>query len=217
MTATDCILKSIQVGKPQTYTFENSQTGKTESWTTGIFKSPVKVPVEVLSDGLYGDGQADLVNHGGRDKAILCYSANHYSSWQNELDRPDLQAGMFGENLTIAGLTESTVCIGDQFQIGTAILEVSQPRQPCWKLGRRCNLATLPKLVIATGRSGWYCRVIQSGTISANQPIQCLNRPHPKWTILRAHQTLYSREANDFERQELKELNELSAAWKADL
>src|ERR1700746_2504362 len=131
------MLYSIQLGTPKNYGLENAIDPHDLPWTTGFFKTPVEGPVFAGSTNLSGDGQADLKNHGGIDKAVLAYSADHYPKWRDELWIPDMPCGAFGENLTIAGWGEESVCIGDIFRIGPVIFEVSQPRQPCWKLARR--------------------------------------------------------------------------------
>ena len=145
-------LVSIQVGLPRTH--EPTDAAE-RPWTTGFYKDPVSGPVFVKRTNIEGDGQADLRVHGGIDKAVLAYAAEHYAAWREELDQPHLPFGAFGENLTIADLTERDVCIGDIWQVGDVLLEVSQPRQPCWKLARRWHIKTLPKLVVQSGRSGW--------------------------------------------------------------
>ena len=144
----------------------------------------------VGATNLEGDGQADLENHGGVDKAVLAYSADHYDKWRHELGM-DMPHGAFGENLTIAGLNERSVHIGDVFGIGEARFEVSQPRQPCWKLARRWRMHELPGLVVQNGRSGWYLRVLKPGRIARQMPVTLLERPNPEWSIARANQILY--------------------------
>src|ERR1700680_3683799 len=134
---TPSILYSIQIGTPKSYGFEEAVNTHDKPWTTGFFKTPIEGPVFVGTTNLAGDGQADLINHGGVDKAVLAYSADHYPKWRDELHIPDMPFGAFGENLTISGLTEESVCIGDIFRVGSVKFEVSQPRQPCWKLARR--------------------------------------------------------------------------------
>ncbi len=128
-----------------------------------------------------------------------------------------MSGGGFGENLTIAGQTEATVCIGDRYAIGNVVLEVSQPRQPCWKLARRWRISDLPKRVIRTSRTGWYLRVIQPGTIAAADEIQLLSRPHPEWTLVRANQVFYLKGGQTPERSELAGLPELADAWREEL
>src|SRR5690606_10003442 len=141
--------------------------------------------------GLVGDAQADRQNHGGIDKAVLAYAAGHYTDWQRELPQHAWQPGGFGENLTIDGLDESQVCLADVYRIGDVLLEVSQPRQPCWKLCLRWNQPDLARRVVATARSGWYLRVKQTGTMSAGLPVELVERPLPDWTIERAARLMY--------------------------
>lgn len=211
------LLQSIQVGMPQTLTDKNWPDPKQANWTTGFYKSPINGWVNVGAVNIEGDGQADKVNHGGIDKAILAYSADHFQTWQSELDGRSITGGMFGENLTISGLDEATVCIGDQFQVNDVVLEVSQPRQPCWKLGRRWSLKELPKLVIQTARCGWYCRVLQTGSIKSGLSMQLIQRPHPNWTVKRAHQIRYDKSGSHTDRRQLISLVQLSQAWKDEV
>src|ERR1700685_2866964 len=131
------VLSSIQIGKPASYGYADAVDSHDKLWTTGFFKTPVEGPVFAGMTNLDGDGQADLVNHGGVDKAVLAYSADHYPNWRRAVGMADMPHGAFDENLAIAGLGEESVCIGDVFGIGAVRFEVSQPRQPCWKLARR--------------------------------------------------------------------------------
>ncbi len=129
-------LHSIQIGQPRSVEYDAPADGMARLWVTGIFKAPV-AHAHIGPLGLEGDGVADTVNHGGANKAVHAYALAHYADWRAELDRPDLADGSWGENLTVAGCNELTVCIGDVWQIGGARLQVSQPRQPCWKLARK--------------------------------------------------------------------------------
>jgi len=185
------ILHSIQVGTPKNYGSEEAVDAHDKPWTTGFFKAPIAGPVFVGVTNLVGDGQADLKNHGGVDKAVLAYSADHYPKWRDELTLPDMPHGAFGENLTIAGLSEESVCIGDIFRIGPVIFEVSQPRQPCWKLARRWRMHELVRLVVHNGRTGWYLRVLEEGCIEAGMPVEPIDRPNPAWSIARANRILH--------------------------
>jgi MOSC domain-containing protein YiiM len=130
--------------------------------------------------------------------------------------------GAFAENLCITGQTEATVCIGDRFRLGgdradAVILEVSQPRQPCWKISRRWKHKTLTKLVGTTGRTGWYCRVIKEGVAHVGDPLTLLERPHPQWTVARANDLLMGRELDRYAVMELMALEQLSPSWKESL
>lgn len=211
------VIVSIQIGRSATYTYDRPADGKASTWQTAFFKLPVAGHARVGRLGILGDQQADLKFHGGVDKAVLAYSADHYEHWRQHLNLPEMTGGGFGENLTIAGLDESTVCIGDHWQAGAVLFEVSQPRQPCWKMGRRWQIPDLPKQVIANGRSGWYLRVLQEGELAANANIALTHRPHPSWTITRASQILYHEPDNIDGMQQLASLPELSLAWKEEL
>ena len=186
-------------------------------WTTGFFKTPIEGPVFTGKTNLAGDGQADLVNHGGVDKAVLAYSAEHYAKWREELRMPEMPYGAFGENLTIGGLSEETVCIGDIFRIGTVTFEVSQPRQPCWKLARRWRMHELVRLVVHNGRSGWYLRVLEEGWIEAQMPVVVMERPNPAWPVARANKILHHSTTDLPLTLALADVPGLSDAWVEEL
>lgn len=137
---------------------------------TGIYKLPVEGPRRLTVNGLAGDGQADLVNHGGPDKAVCVYPSEHYAYWERYLGR-SLDPGAFGENVTASGLLETEVCIGDIYEIGTALVQVSQPRYPCFKLSQKHGPAEMPAEVLKTGFSGFYFRVLREGQLSAGSAV----------------------------------------------
>jgi MOSC domain-containing protein YiiM len=159
--------------------------GDPDPWYSGFAKTPLSGTVAVGRENIAGDGQADRTVHGGPEKAILGYCGDHYPLWCSELGRNDLRDGAFGENFAFTGLDEQTAAIGDRYRVGTALIEVSQPRQPCWKLARRCGLPTMPALSIATGRLGWYFRVVEPGNCTAGCAVELRERPNPAWTIAR--------------------------------
>jgi len=210
-------LASIQVGTPKRYGFEKADDPHDLPWTTSFFKSPVDGPVFARSTNLDGDRQADLDVHGGANKAVLAYSAEHYPKWREELAMPDMPHGAFGENFTIAGLGEESVCVGDRYRIGAATFEVSQPRQPCWKLARRWRMIKLAALVVNNGRSGWYFRVLEEGFVEAGLPISLLERPNPQWTVARANQILHHRKSDLALTLELAAVPRLSNGWVREL
>jgi len=153
---------------------------------TGIFKGPVDGPVRVGATGLDGDRQADLDVHGGVDKAVYLYSADSYAWWREALGH-DLQPGELGENLTVTGLTDDVVGIGDRLRAGQALLEVTQPREPCFKLGIRMGD---PRFVVRfreAGRTGFYARVIEEGVVAAGDPVEVVARQAGAPTVLETH------------------------------
>jgi MOSC domain-containing protein YiiM len=220
-------LVSVQIGKPQTYGDPQSSLAMEKEWTTGFYKTPTLASVNVTPLSIEGDGVADHKHHGGIDKAVLAYSADRYGYWREKLKASDswvannrseeIGPGGFGENLTITGWDESSVCIGDQFEIGTTILEVSQPREPCWKLGRRWQEKMLPKYVAQCGYTGWYFRVARAGQLKAGDEVVLVHRPNPLWSVERANDVLYGRIIDASVMAELYLLRELSAAWKKSL
>lgn len=142
--------------------------------STAIFKQPVQGKIALTKLNLDGDEQADLTVHGGPDKAIYAYASEHYPWWQEQMPDVDFPHGRFGENLTIEGLLESDVCIGDEFQVGSAVIKVSQPRLPCYKLGIRFGRADVIKKFMQSARSGIYFSVVQEGELCAGDEIKFL-------------------------------------------
>lgn len=164
-------LVSINIGQPRLATF-NGVTVK-----TGIFKRPIAGRVAVRKTNVEGDGQADLSVHGGIDKAVYGYPREHYDFWKDVLGvERDFEFGQFGENLTVARMLETEVCIGDVFRVGTVMLQVSQPRTPCLKLGIRMRWPTFPKLFMASRRTGFYFRVLQEGALAAGDIIESVEQ-----------------------------------------
>jgi MOSC domain-containing protein YiiM len=161
---------SIQVGLPKTVTFR----GKAIS--TSIFKSAVSGPVLMRSSNLDGDGQSDLSVHGGIDKAVYGYSVDTYPWWQTQRPMDIIEFGSFGENLSIDTLPEDQVFIGDTFEVGDAIIQVSQPRFPCYKLGVKFNDPSILKEFMTYGRPGVYFRVLKEGIIESGQLLKRVNR-----------------------------------------
>lgn len=207
-------LVSMQVAVPGVFGRPGAEGWMDQPWQTGFYKKPVDGPRWLAPTNLAGDGQADLVNHGGPDKAVLAYAAAHYPGWREQLERPELPHGAFGENFTVDGLTEDTVSIGDIFRLGGALVQVSQPRQPCWKLARRWRIKELPALVEHTGRTGWYLRVLEEGEVEPGQPLALQDRPYPGWTVTRATRTMRSRTRDCAAAGELAGIEALAASWR---
>ena len=160
---------------------------------SAIAKTPVRGPVHVGPLGLEGDEQGDPKVHGGPDKAVHQYAQEHYAPWRTELGAlPVLAApGAFGENIASTGMTEHSLCLGDQVRAGSVLLEVSQSRQPCWKLNDRFAVPTMARRVQDSGRTGWYYRVLQPGHLQAGDALVLVARPWPEWTLARIIDVLY--------------------------
>ena len=152
---------------------------------SAIAKQPVTGPVRVGWDGLEGDAVADRVHHGGWDKAIHLYAQDHYDWWRSRLPGHQLldTPGAFGENIAARGLTESQLCLGDRFTLGSAVVEISHGRQPCWKLDHRFGARDVMATIVKTGRCGIYFRVIQEGEAEEGTCMTLLERPFPQWPI----------------------------------
>ena len=213
------VLISIQVGTPRTIASnaEGATDASDRRWTTGIFKSPVEGPLFLGATNLAGDGQADPENHGGPDKAVCAYSADHYGDWRADPELAAMAPGAFGENFTIRGLTETTVCVGDIWSVGDALIQVSQPRQPCWKLARKWGVKDLTARVVRTGRTGWYFRVLREGTVSAGARLTLLDRQYPAWTIQAANDVMHGRPVDVDASAALGTIPALSRAWRGTL
>ena len=161
---------------------------------SAIAKTPVRGPVHVGPLGLEGDEQGDPKVHGGPDKAVHQYAQEHYVPWRTELGAlPVLAApGAFGENIASTGMTEHSLCLGDQVRVGSnVLLEVSQSRQPCWKLNDRFAVPTMARRVQDSGRTGWYYRVLQPGHLQAGDALLLVARPWPEWPLARIIDVLY--------------------------
>ena len=210
-------ITSLQIGSVTSEGNPDSRDALDRQWTTGFYKMPVEGKVRLTRLGLEGDAVADTRHHGGPDKAVLCYAASHYDRWREELPELAMSPGAFAENLTVEGADESSVCLGDRYRIGDVEVEVSQPRQPCWKIARRWGIKSLTKTVTQTGRTGWYLRVVREGFLQAGQTSQLLDRPHPSWSVQRANDVMFGREVDRLAVIELMQLSVLSEAWKGDL
>lgn len=183
---------------------------------SGIRKHAVAGRLVIGTLGVVGDHQGDLRVHGGPDKAIHHYAFDHYAAWRREigaieaLDAP----GGFGENLSTTGLVEADIAIGDVFRVGTATVQVSQARNPCWKLNARFGVRDLAIRVIASGRAGWYYRVLEGGSAEAGDALIRIDRAAPHWPLPRAWVAMHGDTASRDELAELAALPVLAEAWR---
>ncbi len=183
--------------------------------TTGIFKTPISGQVKVNKLNLEGDAQADLSVHGGLNKAVYAYPSEHYIFWKNEFPDMALPWGMFGENLTLDGLLENGAHIGDQFRIGTAVLMVTQPRTPCYKLALKFGREDMIARFLASGRTGFYLAVAEEGEIRAGDAAERVEHGRNQISISTLLRLYYSPEPADaaLVRQVL-EIDELPSGWR---
>lgn len=183
---------------------------------SGIDKQSCDRPLRVGRTGLEGDAQGDLKHHGGLEKAVHHYALDHYPAWRNEIDAGALldTPGAFGENLSTLGLREDTIAVGDIFRLGSAILQVSQGRAPCWKLNARFGVADMAKRVQTTGRTGWYYRVIEEGVIAPGDEFELLDRRSPEWILSRVWSALYLNPFDYDELSGLAALQHLTPSWR---
>ncbi|MDO5370298.1 MOSC domain-containing protein [Paracoccus sp. (in: a-proteobacteria)] len=182
---------------------------------SAIGKHPVDRPLWLGTEGFAGDAQADP-RHGGPEKAVHHYDAGHYPSWRADLgDLPQLAPGGFGENLSSLGLTESGVAVGDRFRLGAALVEVSQARQPCWKLNIRFGIPDMARRVQDSARTGWYYRVIEPGMVAPGDGLVLAERRAPDWTLDRLWRVLYRDRLDRAELTAMAELAVLSNGWRA--
>jgi MOSC domain-containing protein YiiM len=183
---------------------------------TSIFKSQVEGKVAVRRHNLSGDRQSDLRVHGGAYKAVYCYPGEHYRFWSEQLPGMDLTFGAFGENLTTEGLTEEAACIGQQFRIGSAVLQVTQPRMPCFKLGIRFNRADMVKRFWLSGRSGIYFSVIEEGDVAAGDSIESMGQ-YPEAITIADVLRLYRGDEKSVELLDRALRSPLFGGWKREL
>jgi ferredoxin-NADP reductase/MOSC domain-containing protein YiiM len=201
-------LLSVNVSLPK----EIIHNGKKIS--TGIFKEPVKGRIKVKTLNLEGDGQADLIGHGGIFRAIYVYSYDNYAYWEKELNRDDFNYGEFGENFTVEGMSDDEIHVGDRFKIGSALFEVTQPRVPCYKLAIKMGEEGFYNQILSSGRLGFYFRVIEEGEVGAGDIIEKVSEDPVEMTINEVNSLLYFNK-DDFNRiEEAIKIKALSPGWK---
>ena len=202
-------LLSVNVGLPRDIEWK----GRTVH--TGIWKNPVRGRCRVGRLNLDGDGQGDLAGHGGEHRAAFVYQIESYHYWQERLNRNDFVHGQFGENFTIEGLPDDAVCIGDRYQIGSALFEVTQPRVTCYRVGIRMNELRMPALLTSSGRPGFYFRVLQEGEVGAGDEIVKVGQASERMTVAEINALLYSpNHAHDRLDRALR-IEALSPGWRA--
>ncbi len=200
---------SINVGLPAVHKYDDKQV------TTGGYKQPVASAM-LRFRGFEGDGQADLVNHGSPDQAALIFAAEHYPGWEKKLGR-QLSPGAFSENLTVTGATESAICVGDVFRIGAALVQATQPRQPCGKLARKLGEPHLVDWVIDANQGGIYVRVLEEGLVAADATLEPVAQHPDRISIATVNDIIYDRVRERALIQHLATLPEYSAAGRQQM
>jgi MOSC domain-containing protein YiiM len=185
--------------------------------TSAIAKRPREGAVQVLAEGLAPDEQADRTVHGGPEMALHLYPLDHHAWWRERIgDHPALdEPGGFGSNLAVAGLTEDMVHIGDRFRLGTALVEISQPRQPCWKIEHRFGHKGMVAAIVKSGRCGWYFRVLETGEVAAGDTLERVATGAAEWSVARVFRALVAGKATPEELAELADLEPLTPRLRA--
>jgi ferredoxin-NADP reductase/MOSC domain-containing protein YiiM/ferredoxin len=202
-------LLSVNVGRPRDIEWK----GRTVH--TGIWKDPVRGRCRVSRLNLEGDGQGDLAGHGGEQRAVFVYQLESYRYWQEQLKRTDFVHGQFGENFTIDGCPDAVVCIGDRYQIGSALFEVTQPRVTCYRVGIRMNEPRMPALLTASGRPGFYLRVLQEGDVGAGDEIVKMGEAKERMTVAEINALLYSPDHARDRLERALRIDALSPGWRS--
>ena len=206
----EMVVESLNIGLPKKEVFYGKEI------TTGMCKRPVSVPLRLKKRGFDGDGVADTKNHGGVDKAVCVYSLDHYPYWEETLGIR-LPAAAFGENLSVSNLAEDTVCIGDVFQLGTAAVQITQPRQPCNTLATRYGRNDLVKLVVTSGFTGFYFRVLQEGIVEMGTSLVLMEKNPQEISVAFANRIFHHDRKNREGIEAVLGVSALSKSWQSSL
>lgn len=208
---------SVQVGRAKTYGDAQSKDFLEKEWESASFKEVSETPLYVSFNGLAGDEVADKMHHGGMDKAIFANSYENYAHWASFLGVGHLPFGALAENLTMTGLHESNVMLGEIHQIGTVLLQVSQPRKPCWKISRRWNHKAFTNEIFTSGLTGWYYKVLQEGIISAGNEVRVIRAETPQLSILEANEAFREPEKYGHILEAILEIPSLASSYKESI
>src|SRR5262249_35645933 len=201
-------LLSVNVGLPRDIAWK----GRTVR--TGIWKSPAPGRCRVGRLNIEGDGQGDLAGHGGEQRAVFVYQIESYRYWQERLNRTDLVHGQFCENFKIEGLPDDAVCIGDRYQIGSALFEVTQPRVTCYRVGIRMDEPRMPSLLTSSGRPGFYFRVLKEGEVGAGDEIAKVGEAEGGMTVAEINALLYFPDHGRDRLERALQIEALSPGWR---
>ncbi|MRG86758.1 MOSC domain-containing protein [Salinibacillus xinjiangensis] len=210
-------IQKLLIGKAKRIGDSAASNPMDREWVSGIFKENISDNVWLGKNGLTGDEVGDKKNHGGPEKAVFAYPTKHYDDWKKELDVDTIGIGAMGENLAVNNMEEHSVCIGDSYQIGDAVIQVAQPRQPCWKPARRFRIMDFALRIQQSGRTGWYFRVLHEGFVHEKLELTLLERPYPQWTIAKCNEVMHEKKDDLKLAEELISCEFLAENWKRTL
>ncbi|WP_077324449.1 MOSC domain-containing protein [Virgibacillus siamensis] len=207
----------IFTGKVKQMGHEGAEDRMDRPWNSGIFKQEAQGERWLGKTGFMDDEVADTKNHGGPEKAVFAYPKKHYEFWRSELDLDTISVSAMGENLSLENADEYHICIGDTFQFGESVIQVSQPRQPCWKPARRFRIMDFALRIQNSGRTGWYFRVLKEGKAGAGMHLELIERPLPQWTIAACNEVMHVRKEDLRAADDLASCGLLAENWRRTL
>ncbi|WP_077213146.1 MOSC domain-containing protein [Bacillus dakarensis] len=210
-------IEKLLVGKVKKIGQPDAEPLMDKQWESAMFKKSVEGKIWLGVTGLAGDEVADTKNHGGIEKAIFAYPITHYDFWEKELHLDTIEIGAMGENLAVNGMNEQSVCLGDTYQFGEGIIQVSQPRQPCWKPARRFRIVDFALKIQQSGRTGWYFRILKEAYVHDKLELNLLERPCPEWTIAKCNEVMHVKKDDLQLAKELASCEFLADSWKETL
>lgn len=207
----------LMVGKVKQVERAETASPAKKYWETGMLKDVVEDQVWLSTSGLVGDEVADTTNHGGKEKALFAYPIQHYTYFREHAGIEHIDVGAMGENVSVLEMDEHLVCIGDIYAFGDARIQVSQPREPCWKPGELLGVKDLAAQIKQTGRSGWYFRVLKEGDVISRIDIELVERPYPEWSITACQEIAKHPLMNLRRTRDLLACDALAERWKRPL
>jgi len=207
----------IFTGKAKKLGDPNASDPMDKPWETGIFKTETTRQLWLGKTGLSNDEVGDKKRHGGPEKALFAYPIKHYTFWREDLALASIDIGGMGENLAVLEMDEYTVYIGDTYKFGDAVIQVSQPRQPCWRPARRYRKKDFALDIQKTGKTGWYYRVLQEGYVQPELDLELIERPYPQWSIAAANEVMHVYKKDLRLADELASCELLAENWKKTL
>ncbi len=205
---------SVRTGRVREHARPDWDHHAKRTWRTAYYKDEVAGPVRVTPTGLEGDEQADRRVHGGEQMAVLAYAVSHYARWREAPALAAMGPGGFGENLSLEGPDEASVCIGDVWETDGVRLQVSQPRGPCAAISRVWNVPDLMQRATDAVRIGWYFRVLREGPIARGETLRLVDRPHPAWTVARVFRLRIGADSDPAALEALAVCEALSPEWR---